>query len=80
MMNERKKIELHLLRKYREFRANKRKFGDVAALTLTAAYATAGLMDLYKDLYGARELKNFVRLNFEEDDAGRAIEWASRHV
>lgn len=49
MMTERKKIELHLLRKYREFRANKREFGDVAALTLTAAYATAGLMDLYKE-------------------------------
>lgn len=66
-MNERKKIELHLLQKYREFIKNRRKFGAAAALTLTAAYATAGLMDLYKDLYGARELKNFVRLNFEED-------------
>lgn len=66
-MNERKKIELHLLQKYREFTANRRKFGAAAALTLTAAYATAGLMDLYKDLYGARELKTFVRLNFEED-------------
>lgn len=65
-MNERKKIELHLLQKYREFIKNKREFGDAAALTLTAAYATAGLMDLYKDLYGARELKTFVRLNFEE--------------
>lgn len=65
-MNERKKIELHLLQKYREFTANRRKFGATAALTLTAAYATAGLMDLYKDLYGARELKTFVRLNFEE--------------
>lgn len=65
-MNERKKIELHLLQKYREFTANRRKFGAVAALTLTAAYATAGLMDLYKDLYGERELKTFVRLNFEE--------------
>ena len=65
-MNERKKIERHLLQKYREFIKNKREFGDVAALTLTAAYATAGLMDLYKDLYGARELKTFVRLNFEE--------------
>lgn len=65
-MNERKKIELHLLQKYREFTANRRKFGAAAALTLTAAYATAGLMDLYKDLYGARELKTFVRLNFEE--------------
>ena len=65
-MNERKKIELHLLQKYREFTANKRKFGAAAALTLTAAYATAGLMDLYKDLYGERELKTFVRLNFEE--------------
>lgn len=66
-MNERKKIELHLLQKYREFTANRRKFGAAAALTLTAAYATAGLMDLYKDLYGERELKTFVRLNFEED-------------
>lgn len=65
-MNERKKIERHLLQKHREFIKNKRAFGDVAALTLTAAYATAGLMDLYKDLYGARELKTFVRLNFEE--------------
>lgn len=65
-MNERKKIELHLLQKYREFTANRRKFGAAAALTLTAAYATAGLMDLYKDLYGERELKTFVRLNFEE--------------
>lgn len=65
-MNERKKIELHLLQKYREFTANRREFGAVAALTLTAAYATAGLMDLYKDLYGERELKTFVRLNFEE--------------
>ena len=65
-MNERKKIELHLLQKYREFTANRRKFGAAAALTLTAAYATAGLMDLYKDLYGARELKTFVRLNFAE--------------
>ena len=65
-MNERKKIELHLLQKYREFIKNRRKFGAVAALTLTAAYATAGLMDLYKDLYGERELKTFVRLNFEE--------------
>lgn len=65
-MNERKKIELHLLQKYREFTANRRKFGAAAALTLTAAYATAALMDLYKDLYGARELKTFVRLNFEE--------------
>lgn len=65
-MNERKKIERHLLQKYREFTANKRKFGAAAALTLTAAYATAGLMDLYKDLYGERELKTFVRLNFEE--------------
>lgn len=65
-MNERKKIELHLLQKYREFTANKHKFGATAALTLTAAYATAGLMNLYKDLYGERELKTFVRLNFEE--------------
>jgi len=65
-MNERKKIERHLLQKYREFIKNKRAFGDVAALTLTVAYATAGLMDLYKDLYGARELKTFVSLNFEE--------------
>ena len=65
-MNERKKIELHLLQKYREFTANERKFGATAALTLTAAYATAGLMNLYKDLYGARELKTLVRLNFEE--------------
>lgn len=67
-MNERKKIERHLLRKYREFIKNKREFGDVAALTLTAGYATAGLMDLYKDLYGARELKTFVRLNFEDNN------------
>ena len=65
-MNERKKIELHLLQKYHEFIKNRRKFGAAAALTLTAAYATAGLMNLYKDLYGARELKTFVRLNFEE--------------
>lgn len=65
-MNERKKIERHLLQKHREFTANRRKFGAAAALTLTAAYATAGLMDLYKDLYGERELKTFVRLNFEE--------------
>lgn len=65
-MNERKKIELHLLRKYRECIKNKREFGATAALTLTSGYATAALMDLYKDLYGERELKTFVRLNFEE--------------
>lgn len=67
MANKVKKIiEQRLLQKHREFIANKRKFGDVAALTLTVAYATAALMNLYRDLYGERELKTFVRLNFEE--------------
>lgn len=65
-MNERKKIERHLLRNYHRFIEYKREFGDIASLTLMASYATASLMDLYKDLYGARELKIFVCLNFEE--------------
>lgn len=65
-MNERKKIERHLLQNYHVFIEYKREFGGIASLTLMASFATAALMDLYKDLYGARELKTFVCLNFEE--------------
>ena len=65
-MNERKKIERHMLQNYHSFIEYKREFGDSASLTLTASFAIIALMDLYKDLYGARELKTFVRLNFEE--------------
>lgn len=74
MANKVKKIiEQHLLQKHREFAENKKKFGSTAGLTLTSGYATAALMNLYKDLFGATELKSFARLNLEgfensEDD------------
>lgn len=67
MANKIKKtIEQHLLQKHREFADNKKKFGITAGVTLTSGYATAALMNLYKDLFGSAELKSFVRLNFEE--------------
>lgn len=67
MANKVKKtIEQHLLQKHREFANNRKKFGTTAGVTLTSGYATAALMNLYKDLFGSAELKSFVRLNLEE--------------
>ena len=51
MANKVKKIiEQHLLQKHREFANNRKKFGITAGVTLTSGYATAALMNLYKDL------------------------------